>query len=150
MKFQHILVPVDFSEHSIAALKAAGVLAQQLSGSITLLYVLPPLVVMQGDLGPFAMPPAILPVEPERTEAVNAELKALSVHVPAGVAVNTVVMEAHPWPGICDTAKERAVDMIIIASHGYTGLKRMLLGSTAEQVVRHAHCPVLVVKSFEA
>ena len=150
MKFQHILVPVDFSEHSIAALKTAGVLAQQLNGAMTLLYVLPPLVVMQGDLGPFAMPPAIIPVEPERTEAIDTELKALSVHVPSGVAMNTIVRESHPWPGICDTAKELNVDMIIIASHGYTGLKRMMLGSTAEQVVRHAHCPVLVVKSFEA
>ena len=149
MKFQHILVPVDFSEHSIAALKTAGVLAQQLNGTMTLLYVLPPLVVMQGDLGPFAMPPAIIPVEPERTEAIDTELKALSVHVPSGVAMNTIVLESHPWPGICDTAKELNVDMIIIASHGYTGLKRMMLGSTAEQVVRHAHCPVLVVKSFE-
>ncbi len=144
MNFQKILVPIDFSEHSLVALQAGGVLAKQVGGTILLLYILPPMVVMQGEMGPLVIPP-----DPERREAIDKEMEAVAAKIPAGVPVEKVIHEGHPWPGICDTAKESAADLIVLASHGYTGLKRMLLGSTAEQVVRHAHCPVMVVKSFQ-
>jgi universal stress protein A len=148
MKFQKILVPVDFSEYSLAAVQAAGSLAQQIGGALTLLYVQPPNVMTQGDMGPFVVPPLILPLDPEQREALQQELAGMRAKVPAGVPVDTVIEDGHPWPTICDYAKEQQAELIVIASHGYTGLKRMLLGSTAEQVVRHAECPVLVVKSF--
>jgi nucleotide-binding universal stress UspA family protein len=48
---------------------------------------------------------------------------------------------------ITDAAKSLRADLIVIATHGYTGLKHVLLGSTTERVVRHAHCPVLVVRA---
>jgi universal stress protein A len=148
MNFQKILVPVDFSEHSLAALHAAGNLAQLIGASLTLVYVQPPNLIMQGDVGPFVVPPVILPIDPEQRKGLQQELEAAATKVPAGVTVTTRMEEGHPWPTICDVAKETQSDLVVIASHGYTGLKRMLLGSTAEQVVRHAHCPVLVVKSF--
>ena len=148
MKFQKILVPVDFSDHSIAAVQTAGQLAQQTGGTLTLLYVQPPNVMTQGDMGPFVVPPLILPLDPQQREALQQELTGVCANVPAGVPVDTTIQDGHPWPTICDYAKEYHSEVIVIASHGYTGLKRMLLGSTAEQVVRHADCPVLVVKSF--
>ena len=55
----------------------------------------------------------------------------------------------HAWPEICDYAERIGIELIIIATHGLTGLRHALLGSTAERVVQHAHCPVLTVKSFE-
>jgi universal stress protein A len=148
MNFQRILVPIDFSEHSLAALQAAGNLAHQIGATLTLLYVQPPNLIMQGDVGPFVVPPVVLPVDPEQRRSLIKELEAAATKVPEGVVVTTRMEDGHPWPTICEVAKEAQSDLIVIASHGYTGLKRMLLGSTAEQVVRHACCPVLVVKSF--
>jgi universal stress protein A len=148
MNFQKMLVPVDFSDHSMAALQAAGNLAKQIGATLTLLYVQPPNLIMQGDVGPFVVPPVILPVDAEQRKGIQKELDAARTKLPDGLAVETLIEDGHPWPTICEVAKTQQADVIVIASHGYTGLKRMLLGSTAEQVVRHAHCPVLVVKSF--
>ena len=147
MTFQKILVPLDFSPHSLAAVQAAGELAQQIGGSITLLHVQSPSLGMQGDVGPFLVPPIILPPDPAQDEALQKELENVRKQLPAGVPVEIKLDTGHPWPTICDVAQNTNADLIVISSHGYTGLKRMLLGSTAEQVVRHAHCPVLVVKS---
>jgi nucleotide-binding universal stress UspA family protein len=77
------------------------------------------------------------------------ELTNLAAKLGLSVPVTIRVEEGHPWSLICETAGVLNAEVIVISSHGYTGLKRMLLGSTAEQVVRHATCPVLVVKSFQ-
>jgi nucleotide-binding universal stress UspA family protein len=144
MNFSRILVPTEFSEHSLSAVQAAAALAKQVSGTLTLLFVMPPMVVMHGEMGPIVIPP-----DPERRSKIESDLAGLKEKFGTGLSVETLVQEGHPWPAICDTAKEKNADLIVISSHGYTGLKRMLLGSTAEQVVRHAECPVMVVKSFK-
>jgi universal stress protein A len=59
------------------------------------------------------------------------------------------VLSGHPCSEICEYAKRESVDLIIIATHGLTGLKHLLIGSTAERVVQHASCPVLTIKSIE-
>lgn len=64
----------------------------------------------------------------------------------AGLTVEELVVHGEAAAEIVRVARDRAVDLIIISSHGRTGLGRILFGSTAEAVVRHAHCPVLVVK----
>ena len=91
--------------------------------------------------------PGDLPTDVERIAAAESEMRnsaANSCECP----LDTLVLEGTAWDVICDTAQRREIDLIVIASHGYTGLKRILLGSTAERVVRHAHTPVLVVKSY--
>jgi nucleotide-binding universal stress UspA family protein len=64
----------------------------------------------------------------------------------AGLDVEDLIVHGAAASEIVRLAKEREVDLIVISSHGRTGLGRMLFGSTAESVTRHAHCPVLVVK----
>ena len=60
-----------------------------------------------------------------------------------------VVRDGKPFEEICHTAKTVGADMIVLTTHGYTGLKHVWLGSTVERVVRHAPCPVLVVRELE-
>jgi nucleotide-binding universal stress UspA family protein len=55
----------------------------------------------------------------------------------------------NPWRGVCDYAERQGIDLVVIATHGRTGLQHALIGSTAEKIVRHAPCPVLVVKAEE-
>ena len=79
----------------------------------------------------------------------NAKLTALAQkEVPATVRASPIVRHGAAWEEITTLAKERQVDLIIIGSHGYTGFKHMIMGSTAEKVVRYAGCPVLVVREY--
>ena len=66
--------------------------------------------------------------------------------VPRGIVEKVLVRFGRSFHEIAEAARTRKVDLIIIATHGYTGLKHALLGSTTERVVRHARCPVLVVR----
>lgn len=143
MKFDRILVPLDFSEHSLAAVKAAAALAEKVSGSLIFLHVLPPMVITQGEMLPLVIPP-----DPHIREKLELEIAEVKSRFAPDIPGECVVHDGQPWPGICEVAEKQKVDLIVVASHGYTGLKRMLLGSTAEQVVRHATCPVMVVKNF--
>jgi nucleotide-binding universal stress UspA family protein len=141
MKLQRILVPVDFSENSREALAAAVEIHKLASGRIMLLYVLEPLIVAFGE----ALP-GDLPTDQERLIAAEAEMEKLHAGIGSSVPVETMVVEGTAWDVICDVADGTEADLIVIASHGYKGLKRFVLGSTAERVVRHAHGAVLVVK----
>ena len=88
--------------------------------------------------------------ERERLDEIERDLKERAAqcrHV--GVEAEMHVISGAPWKEIVETAKERAMDLIILATHGHTGLKHTLLGSVAERVVRHAPCPVLVVREQE-
>lgn len=143
MNFNKILVPIDFSEHSLKALDAARSLAKLSGGSVLLLHVLQPIVIVQGEI-----PPLVVPTDSGRVEAAEKELAAIIERLGAGVSMEATVRDGHPWDTVCEVAREKQCDVIVLASHGYTGLKRMLLGSTAEQVLRHSHCPVLVVKTL--
>ena len=78
-----------------------------------------------------------------------AKLTALAQkEIPATVPVFPVVRHGAPWEEITHVAKDRKADLIVIGTRGYTGLKHMVLGSTAEKVVRYAGCPVLVVREY--
>jgi nucleotide-binding universal stress UspA family protein len=63
--------------------------------------------------------------------------------------VTTDVLFGNPWSVICQYAKDAEIDLLVISTHGRTGLRHVLIGSTAERIVQHAPCPVLVVKSPE-
>ena len=64
-----------------------------------------------------------------------------------GIKISAAVREGKPHEEICEAAKALGADLIVLTTHGYTGLKHVWLGSTAERVVRHALCPVLVVRA---
>jgi nucleotide-binding universal stress UspA family protein len=98
----------------------------------------------------FAYHPLML--DPEKTrQAAKARLETLcsKLRVPRAVLGQTLAQYGSPFTEICDTARAMKVDLIILTTHGYTGLKHVLLGSTAERVIRHAPCPVLVVREKE-
>ncbi len=65
----------------------------------------------------------------------------------AGVRVESFVGEAESWEAIINLSKDQSIDVIVMGSHGRTGLRRLLMGSVTEKVIGHASCPVLVVKS---
>ncbi len=143
LKIRKILVPLDFSVTSEKVLRYAVPFAKQFSAKLVLLHAIEPLP-YPADLG-YVPLGEVIPIEPTRKRlaelaqmAVDPELLDQSV-VQIGVAFELIV----------DFAKQLDVDLIIISTHGYTGLKHVLLGSTAERVVRHASCPVLVVRERE-
>lgn len=140
-----ILVPMDFSPESLKALKYAIPFAEQFGAELILLNVVEPLPF--ADLSAFP-----LALENEQVvSACQAKLETIARHksLPRGLVSKTLIRQGQSFQEITETARKLKVDLIIISTHGYTGLKHALLGSTAERVVRHAPCPVLVVRNHE-
>ena len=140
----HILVPTDFSEPSHNALRYARRFAEQFGAKITLLFVNEP--VMYPD---FAYYP--LTMENDQVMKIaSAKLATIGAKEIGTEHVEKIlVRNGNPFHEITEAARTLKVDLIIISTHGYTGLKHALLGSTAERVVRHAPCPVLTVRDKE-
>lgn len=143
----HILVATDFSEPAAMAVRAGATLATQLGARITLVHAFDPDALV---------PPGAIPrpseyrqkISTEMTEAVTARLQQLREGELASVkdVDISVVQSRSPAAGLVDEADRLGVDLIIVATHGRTGLGHLLIGSVAEKVVRHAHCPVLAVR----
>ena len=145
-KLKNILVPIDFSDHSRKALQYALPFAEKCGAKIILLHVVEPRVYPENYFD------VIVPAE---MEAVNTNLATTGrqrlaelrrEEISPKIAADTIVRTGQPYAEIINTAKEWDIDLIIIATHGYTGLKHVFLGSTADKVVRHAPCPVLTVR----
>ena len=142
-----ILVPIDFSTHSKNALKYAIPLAVKFSARLHLVYVVEP-TIYPADLG-FGQ--VVLPgVEDELREKGAAELEALiEKEIGGQVPATSIVRTGNPHHEILSEAKEKEVDLIVVATHGHSGVEHMLFGSTADRIVRHASCPVLTVRPQE-
>ena len=145
LQFRKILVPTDFSGNAKAALAHARELAKKYDAEVLLVHVLEPPVYPAMTFGAGAVTlPALQDemrsVANEQLDKRVAELKA------SGVNVRGVMREGSPFAEIVGLAAEEDVDLIAIATHGHTGLKHLLLGSTTEKVVRKAACPVLTVR----
>ncbi|HEY0549438.1 MAG TPA: universal stress protein [Verrucomicrobiae bacterium] len=140
---QKILVPLDFSDPSRNALRYALTLAQQFGGKLVLFYALEPVATPD-----FAYHPLMM-ASKEAAAKARHQLAALcrDEGVDAKWVAETIVREGTAHVEIIEAAKKLGVDLIVIATHGNTGLKHVLLGSVAERVVRHAHCPVMVVRA---
>jgi len=142
MKRDNILVPVDFSEPSVNAIGDAVELAGE-TGHVRLLHVLPPLEsispgVVWGDLS---------------DETREQHVRDYAATFLADHGFSDLVFDVRigpPGHTIADYAADSDTDLIVISSHGYHGIKRMLLGSVAEVVIRHAKCPVLVLRRADA
>jgi nucleotide-binding universal stress UspA family protein len=146
LSIQRILVPLDFSESSKKALRYATSFARQFDAKITLLHV-HPLPYYPADMGGI---PVITPVNEPSLDKIKKHLDAEGRRLlPPEMSERTVLRIGVAHDEICEAARDFAVDLIILATHGYTGLKHTFLGSTAERVVRHAPCPVLVVRQHE-
>ncbi len=139
-----ILVPIDFSVHSKNALKYAVPMARRFGATIHLIYVVEP-TVYPADLG-FGQ--VVLPgVEDELRDKGGEELQSLiRKEIGRTVTSSWAVRTGNPHQEILREAEERGVDLIVVATHGHSGVEHMLFGSTADRVVRHAKCPVLTVR----
>lgn len=139
---KHILHPTDFSDSSNEALKHACYLATQFCADLHLLHVISDSGLIQPPIAGF-LPPGFYE---QRNQFANEELAGLPQKVMnfSGSVVRNVC-EGTPFVEIIRYSKENAIDMIVMGTHGYAGLKHLILGSVAENVVRHAPCPVLTV-----
>jgi nucleotide-binding universal stress UspA family protein len=142
-KIKRVLVPIDFSHCSKKALQYAVPFANQFGARLCLLYVgqgyhlVPELSVVN------------LPEAQARMDATGKLATLAREEIGDKVSSELLVRKGHPATEILSAARELGADLIIISTHGYTGLKHVLLGSTAEHVVRQAPCPVLVVREQE-
>jgi nucleotide-binding universal stress UspA family protein len=146
LHLKKILVPTDFSETSKKAVQYALRFAEQFGCEIALLYVVEPATPMIG--APLAVEPF---TEEDEFSMAEKDLAALAAesHTSAAHSVSSFVRVGHAPNEITKAAKDLDVDLIIIATHGYTSWKHLCIGSTAERVVRTAPCPVLVVREKE-
>ena len=120
LKINKVLVPIDFSDYSKSSLKYAVNFAKLFKAHLSLVYVVEPVVYPPDfSMGQIAIP---------------------------SINVDVIVKTGKPFIEIIETAKEENVDLIIIATHGHTGMEHILFGSTAEKVVRKAPCPVLTLR----
>lgn len=140
-----ILVPVDFSEHAAAALSHARHLAAAAGARLDVLHVLESIAYPDAYLA-FGGPS---PAEEASADAVREELERMVAGAPGpDVPLELHVAAGRPSAEIATFAEDRGTDLLVIASHGLTGLERVLLGSVTERVIRRSSCPVLTVKSF--
>lgn len=138
----NILVAVDFSVCSKAALDYAAVLARNIGAALTLVHVVEPYVYPE-DLSAGL---TVEQVDARWMRTAKTKLEELREQKGCeGTPWNVIVTMGPAWRQIVETAKTRKADLIVTGTHGYTGLTHVVLGSTAERVVRHAGCPVLVV-----
>ncbi len=144
--FKSIVVATDGSKYSLAAASEAIGLAKRNGSELTVISVVPAEIATPTDID-FTMTQRELIAEKEMH---NAEKNAKAVKEAAqkeGVSVKAFVMSGKPPDAIIQIAGERKADLIVLGSHGRTGVERLLMGSVAERVIVLAACPVLVVKN---
>lgn len=140
-QLKQILVPVDFSECTEKALFYAVPFARQFDATLTLLHVVEPPYLPASEMGVL--------VDVETQDDSRKELEALRTRLAATVRCHTMIRKGSAQVEIIDAARELGSDLIILGSHGRTGVERLLMGSTVEKVVRHAGCPILIVRPHE-
>ena len=136
-----ILVGLDASPRAASVVEAAAELARRTGGKLILFRAVG--VPYEIPVEAYTMTPANLAQLLEREAKVY--LDKVAERLPPGLVAETVVHVGTPWQGICSAADHHQADMIIIGSHGYSGLDR-LIGTTAAKVVNHATQSVLVVR----
>lgn len=147
MKIQRILVPVDFSDGSRQAVQYASDLARTFKAEIHLLHVIEPIVYpIEYGVAPAAH------TDIEETARANAEreMRRMAEKHAHGVSSHAWIRIGRAADAIAEVAKDALIDLIVMSTHGRTGVSHLLLGSTAERVVRIAPCPVLSLKGAGA
>jgi nucleotide-binding universal stress UspA family protein len=139
----NILVAVDFSDYSRTALCYATFLAERFGATLTLVHSVEPYAYPE-DLSAGC---TLEELDARWMQKQKEKLETLRQTIKEGIPATVVVTMGTAWNRIVGTAKSWSADLIVIGTHGRTGLKHALMGSTAERVVRHAACPVLVVPS---
>ncbi len=147
-ELKRILWPTDFSELSLKAGQYAKSLRKQVACELHIINTcdvpLVPSVMIPPDCGVQSV------AAPDVVEAAQKKLHMfIAEHLGGDTTIVRDVIIGTPWLEICNYAEREEIDLIVMATHGLTGIRHILMGSTAERVVQHAKCPVLVVKSIE-
>ena len=146
LPFKKILSPVDFSEACCDAMAVANELALHFSSELLVVHVVP---------DPPVLPESVVLKESDMP-LYRKELKSfykdkiteeIEKHFSKDLKANPIVERGDPANKIIKIAEEENVDLIVISTHGETGLRRVVLGSVAEKVVRHAQCPVITIRT---
>jgi universal stress protein A len=146
-QLRRIVVPIDFSATATKALQYALPFATAFDAELLLLHVTQTWS-MPVEYG--YVPPDSAVSPRQLLDSTRKALDELSTReIGARARYRVQVREGVPWLEIAAAARENEADLIILTTHGWTGLKHALLGSVAERVVRHAPCPVLVVREQE-
>jgi len=149
-KLKHLLVPTDGSEHSLKAASLAGDLARLLDAQLTILLVQDEQAVLSKawggdtDSAQGSAEDARLTIEQSSIEHELNDTSAAAGAVSAGL--NVVQIWGQAAQDICRYAKENQVDLIVMGSHGRTGIKKLVLGSISNKVVNTADCSVTIVR----
>jgi nucleotide-binding universal stress UspA family protein len=134
-----ILFPTDFSDHSVAAFEVACGLARDYGAELLVVHVYQQTAI-------FAPDGIVVAVPPEDTDALRAKLAEFR-SADSAVRIDHDLLEGNPVDNILKAARDRAIDLIVMGTHGTTGLTRLLMGSVAESVLRKAPCPVLTIRT---
>ncbi|MBW1988619.1 MAG: universal stress protein [Deltaproteobacteria bacterium] len=140
-KIRTILCPTDFSPAAQAAVDEAGDLAKSFSAELVLVHVVAPLPAGP-SYGSLNVPEFLMELHKEADKRLTELAKKLTG---AGIKSRHRVLDGVPYEKIVETAKKEKADMVVISTHGRTGVRRMVFGSVAEKVLKLAPCPVLVV-----
>jgi nucleotide-binding universal stress UspA family protein len=144
--FKKVLCPTDFSEPADSALQVAREMAHAMQAKLILLNVVVPVAVpvaVEIPVGAAVTPETTLRRYREQAEEmVGAMVETLR---PTGLDVQGIVVEGDPADAIVAASEREEVDLVVIATHGRTGWRRLVFGSVAEKVIRHATCPVLTI-----
>ena len=143
MIMQRFLVPLDLSEPALRALDYAVELGRQLQAHLTLLYVVQSIPEVDQDASPTGLQDHLARLEAELTRDMDIHLKRVRE---AGLEGDLIISHGIPYLETIEVATKGGIDLIVMGSHGRTGLRHLLLGSMAERVLRLAPCPVLIVR----
>ncbi|MCK9279844.1 MAG: universal stress protein [Melioribacteraceae bacterium] len=139
-----VLVPIDFSEYSKNAFKYSVDFVKLFDAELFLIYVVEPIIYPADfSLGQVAIPSIDIDMQKKAEDELNSLAKQF---IKNNLKYKVVIKTGKPFVEINEYAKEQDIDMIIIATHGHTGVEHLLFGSTAEKVVRKAPCPVLTLR----
>ncbi len=142
--FKEIIVPTDFSEHSLRALDYAVEIAERFGSELKIIYVIEPLL-QAADVSWTSVDFEQL----NQTHKLSAEKQLQQLvdeRLPQDLPADTEIRFGKPFVEILKYAREENADLIVMATHGRGAIAHILMGSTAEKVVRKAPCPVLAVK----
>lgn len=146
MKIKRVLVPIDFSKDSLKALDYAADFAKPLGAELVTLFVIEPIYYAVPDLAGTAAGAVGGMIEEQRASAKQQLTRLQARYAKRKITLRTLLQTGTPYQAIVDTAKSLKAGLIVMSTHGRTGMKHLLLGSTAERVVRTATCPVLTMR----
>lgn len=147
VSLKKILVPQDFSDYSLHALKYAVTFAELFKSELIVLHIVEPIVYPADfSFGQVSIPAMEEEIRKHSEEQLN---ELVQKEIPAGIRATPVIRVGKPFIEIVEVAKSENADLIVISSHGRTGMDHVLFGSTADKVVRKAPCPVLTIRPHE-